>query len=98
MLELVNINKSIGKFSLSNINLVINKGDYYTLLGKSGAGKTMLLEIISGIVKLDSGKIIAQEKLDISQMNSRTEIEENIHRIEHRLYPSIIQKVLEGLL
>ena len=58
MLELVNINKSIGKFSLSNINLVINKGDYYTLLGKSGAGKTMLLEIISGIVKLDSGKII----------------------------------------
>lgn len=58
MLELVNINKSIGKFSLSNINLQINKGDYYTLLGKSGAGKTMLLEIISGIVKPNSGKIL----------------------------------------
>lgn len=62
MLELVNINKKIGKFSLSNINLKINKGDYYTLLGESGAGKTMLLEIISGIVKLDSGKIILNGK------------------------------------
>lgn len=62
MLELVNINKSIGKFSLDNINLKINKGDYYTLLGESGAGKTMLLEIISGIVTLDSGKIILNGK------------------------------------
>ncbi len=62
MLELVNINKSIGKFSLSNINLVINKGDYFTLLGESGAGKTMLLEIISGIITLDSGKIILNGK------------------------------------
>lgn len=58
MLELVNIIKAIGKFSLENINLKINNGDYFTLLGESGAGKTMLLEIISGIVKLDSGKVI----------------------------------------
>lgn len=46
--------------------------------------------------KLDSGKVIAQEELDISNMNSRAEIEENIHIIEHRLYPKIIKKVLEG--
>jgi phosphoribosylglycinamide formyltransferase-1 len=46
--------------------------------------------------ELDSGMIIAQEKLDISHMNSKTEIEENIHKIEHQLYPNIIKKVLEG--
>lgn len=47
--------------------------------------------------ELDSGQIIAQEKLDISDMNSKAEIEENIHRIEHSLYPIIINKVLEDL-
>ncbi|MDD3122350.1 MAG: phosphoribosylglycinamide formyltransferase [Candidatus Izemoplasmatales bacterium] len=46
--------------------------------------------------ELDSGMIIAQEKLDISHMKSKTEIEENIHKIEHQLYPNIIMKVLEG--
>jgi len=47
--------------------------------------------------ELDSGEIIAQEELDISNMKSRAVIEENIHRIEHRLYPKIINQVLEEL-
>jgi len=47
--------------------------------------------------ELDSGQIIAQETLDISEMKSRLEIEENIHKIEHKLYPQTIRKVLEDL-
>ncbi len=62
MLELVNINKSIEKFSINKISLQINKGDYFIFLGESGAGKTMLLEIISGIIKIDSGKILLKGK------------------------------------
>jgi len=58
MLELKNINKKLGKFSLNNININVNNGDYFMLLGASGAGKTLLLEIISGIVKPDSGQIL----------------------------------------
>lgn len=45
--------------------------------------------------ELDSGEIIAQEVLDISKMSSREEIEENIHKIEHVLYPETIKKILE---
>lgn len=47
--------------------------------------------------ELDSGKIIAQERIDISNMKSRLEVEVNIHEIEHRLYPETIKKVLEDL-
>ncbi len=59
MLELKEINKSLGKFSLNNINLNVEKGEYFMLLGASGAGKTMLLELISGIINPDSGAILS---------------------------------------
>jgi len=44
---------------------------------------------------VDTGEIIAQEVLDISCLNSRDEIEKEIHKIEHKLYPNIIIKLLE---
>jgi molybdate/tungstate transport system ATP-binding protein len=58
MLKLFDINKKLGDFALSGINLDISEGEYYVLLGRSGAGKTQLLELIAGLEKTDSGKII----------------------------------------
>lgn len=57
MLKLDNISVILGEFKLKNINLELEKGDYYVLLGKSGVGKTVLLEIIAGLIKPDSGTI-----------------------------------------
>jgi len=62
MLRLEKINKTTGDFSLCNINLSVNKGDYFVLIGESGAGKSMLLEIITGLIKPDNGNIILNEK------------------------------------
>lgn len=58
MLRLIDINKKLGDFALCGINLEIPEGQYYVLLGRSGAGKTQLLELIAGLWKADSGKII----------------------------------------
>ncbi|KFZ27535.1 MAG: Phosphoribosylglycinamide formyltransferase [Candidatus Izimaplasma bacterium HR2] len=44
---------------------------------------------------VDTGEIIAQKSLDISSLNSREEIEKEIHKIEHLLYPNTIIKLLE---
>lgn len=62
MLELKDISVKLGDFSLSNINLKLNKVDYYVLLGKSGVGKTVLLEIIAGLILADSGKVILHKE------------------------------------
>ncbi|MFC2062185.1 ABC transporter ATP-binding protein [Elusimicrobiota bacterium] len=43
---------------LKGINLKFYKGKWYTLYGSSGSGKTTLLNIIGGIEKPDSGKIL----------------------------------------
>lgn len=57
MLKLKNLNKKLGNFSLSNICIDIHKGEYYVLLGRSGSGKTQLLELIAGLNLPDSGEI-----------------------------------------
>ncbi|MCX6258936.1 MAG: ABC transporter ATP-binding protein [Bacteroidia bacterium] len=62
MLRLEKINKKIGDFSLCNIDLNVSKGDYFVLIGESGTGKSVLLEIITGILTPDSGRIILNGK------------------------------------
>jgi len=57
MLRIINVSKKIKNFSLNNVSLNVDKGDYFILSGISGAGKTMLLEIIAGLVKPDHGEI-----------------------------------------
>jgi phosphoribosylglycinamide formyltransferase-1 len=44
---------------------------------------------------MDTGEIISQQALDISNMHNRSEIEKEIHNIEHILYPKTIKKLLE---
>ena len=52
------INKSFDKFKvLNDVNLVIKKGEFFSLLGPSGCGKTTLLRIIAGFEYPDSGAI-----------------------------------------
>ena len=57
MLKLKNINKKLGRFALSGINIEIPEGEYFVLLGRSGSGKTQLLELIAGLSVPDSGEI-----------------------------------------
>ena len=59
MLEIKNLNKSYGEHKvLNNINLTVEDGDIYGILGFSGAGKSTLVRCINGLETLDSGEII----------------------------------------
>lgn len=63
MIKFENINKTFhlnGKDveALKNINLNINKGDIFGVIGYSGAGKSTLIRIINLLEKPNSGKII----------------------------------------
>jgi molybdopterin-binding protein len=57
MLEVKNISKELKNFSLRDISFSVGKGEYFILLGVSGAGKSMLLEVIAGLERPDSGQI-----------------------------------------
>jgi molybdopterin-binding protein len=58
MLELKNISKGFVDFCLRDVSFVVERGDYFILLGESGAGKSMVLESVAGLVKVDSGEIL----------------------------------------
>lgn len=66
-LELINIKKTLQSnsedtFNMSNINLQINDGEFVSILGPSGCGKTTLLKIIAGLIKIDRGTILEDDK------------------------------------
>lgn len=57
MLVISNLEKSLGDFTLHDISLTIGEGEYFMILGPTGAGKTVLLETIAGIHEPDTGSI-----------------------------------------
>ncbi|WP_321778579.1 ABC transporter ATP-binding protein [Sulfurimonas sp.] len=63
-LKIENLSSNFNNFTLDNINLNIEKNEYFVLLGQSGSGKTMLLETIAGLNPCE-GKIYYKDK-DIS--------------------------------
>ncbi|SHJ15737.1 molybdate/tungstate transport system ATP-binding protein [Dethiosulfatibacter aminovorans DSM 17477] len=63
MIRLNNINVQLSKFALKNIDLHVEKGEFYSLLGPTGSGKSMLLETIAGLKNVKSGNVII-DKID----------------------------------
>jgi len=58
MLLVEGISKRLGKFALCEVSFNVADGDYFVLLGASGVGKTVLLELLAGIKTPDAGRIL----------------------------------------
>lgn len=57
MVVLENVTKRYTEFCIEDLNISVQKGEFFTLLGGSGCGKSTLLKIISGIERDYSGTI-----------------------------------------
>jgi len=47
----------IGDFNLRQVSLELDKGEYFVLLGPPGAGKSIFLECLCGLKRIDSGRV-----------------------------------------
>lgn len=57
-LSLRGVSKTYPGFELRDIDLEVGEGEYFVLLGPTGAGKTLLLETIMGFHPVDEGRIL----------------------------------------
>lgn len=64
LIRFENVDKSYenGMKIIDNLNFTINSGEFITLIGKSGSGKTTMLKLINGLIKPNSGKIFIKNK------------------------------------
>ncbi len=58
MLCVRDLGKDLRGFALRDVSFDVEDGDYFVLLGPSGVGKTVLLELIAGLTTPDQGKIL----------------------------------------
>ncbi|MDO5616940.1 MAG: ATP-binding cassette domain-containing protein, partial [Cruoricaptor ignavus] len=62
-LQISNLTKKFGtQIALDQINITINKNEIIGLLGPNGAGKSTLMKSVAGVIKIDEGQIIFNEK------------------------------------
>jgi phosphonate transport system ATP-binding protein len=62
MIEVKNLTKSLpnGRKLLDGISFTVNKGEFVGILGASGAGKTLTIRCLNGLLKPDSGEVIVE--------------------------------------
>ncbi|MFH1562031.1 MAG: ABC transporter ATP-binding protein [Nitrospirota bacterium] len=97
MIEIKDLRKNYSNFALKGINLKINEGEYFVILGHTGSGKTTLLEIIAGLVQSDEGKIWLNGK-EISHLLPETRQIGFVYQ-DYALFPhlSVVENIKFGL-
>src|SRR5439155_10478473 len=79
MIEVRQLCKSFGTQSVLNgVNLQIEKGDRVVIIGRSGGGKSVLLKLIIGLMRPDSGEVL------IDGQNIATISERQLLNVRHR--------------
>ena len=73
MLDIKNVEKTFNpgtineKKALNNVNLHLDKGDFVTVIGGNGAGKSTMLNMVAGVYPVDCGSIVI-DGVDVTRL------------------------------
>ena len=76
MLEIQNVSKTFNagtvneKTALNDLHLKLNEGDFVTVIGGNGAGKSTMLNAVAGVWPVDEGKILI-DGVDVTKLSER---------------------------
>jgi molybdopterin-binding protein len=97
MIKLKNLSVDLGDFVLKDITLTIEEGEYFIILGPTGAGKTVLLESIAGLHHIKNGEIWLRGK-EVTRVEPEKRRVSIVYQ-DHVLFPhlSVKDNIIFGL-
>jgi len=97
MIQVKNLWVDLGDFLLRDISLDVEPGEYFIILGPTGAGKTVLLETIAGLYPLKRGEIWLEGK-EVTRFEPEKRNISIVYQ-DHALFPhlSVAENILFGL-
>ncbi len=97
MIQIKNLCVDLGNFLLRDINLDVEPGEYFIILGPTGAGKTVLLESMAGLYPVKSGEIWLKGK-EVTQLEPEKRGISIVYQ-DHALFPhlSVAENITFGL-
>ncbi|WP_374720578.1 ABC transporter ATP-binding protein [Parageobacillus toebii] len=83
MIHLTNVTKTFDRFqAIRKVNMSVQKGRIYGLLGSNGAGKTTLLKMMAGIIRPDHGTVL----IDGEEVWENPEVKQRIMFLPDHVY------------
>ncbi len=97
MIQIKNLYVDLKDFRLQDINLTVSEGEYFIVLGPTGAGKTVLLESIAGLYPIKSGEIWLRGK-EVTRLEPEKRGISIVYQ-DHALFPhlSVKDNIVFGL-
>jgi molybdate/tungstate transport system ATP-binding protein len=97
MITIRDLNIDLREFQLKDINLDIAENEFFVLMGPTGAGKTVLLEAIAGLVPIRSGTILIGER-EITRLPPEKRCTSLVYQ-DYALFPhlTVMENITYGL-
>ena len=97
MIQTKDLHVDLKNFQLKDINLNVREGEYFIILGPTGAGKTVLLESIAGLYPIKSGEIWLGGK-EVTRLEPEKRHISIVYQ-DHALFPhlSVKDNIIFGL-
>ena len=99
MLEIKNIYKTFNpgtineKVALNGLSLKLNEGDFVTVIGGNGAGKSTMLNAVAGVWPVDEGQIII-DGTDVTKLSEYKRAAYLGRVFQDLLLPWVLKKIL----
>jgi molybdate/tungstate transport system ATP-binding protein len=96
VIRLTDLTINFPGFTLDHVSLHVRRGEFFALMGSTGSGKTLVLESVAGLTRLDEGSVVIGGR-DVTKLPPEGRKVSLVYQ-DHALFPhlSVLQNVMYG--